>query len=113
MKIVIGYATQTGNSYELAIQTYLSLNGKVSAIEKIEEKFTFRANNIYILFISTTGQGDPPYAMRQFWKNLMSKNYPTLEGIKFCVYGLGDRSYGDNFNIAARKLRQRLLMLKA
>lgn len=71
------------------------------------------AGNFYILFISTTGQGDPPYSMRPFWKNLMNKSYPSLVGVKFCVYGLGDRSYGDNFNIMARKMRQRLLMLKA
>lgn len=63
--------------------------------------------------MSTTGQGDPPYSMRQFWKKIMNKAYPCLKGIKFCVYGLGDRSYGDNFNMASRKLRQRLLMLEA
>lgn len=51
--------------------------------------------------------------MRQFWKNIMNKNYKVLENVKFCIYGLGDRSYGDNFNLSARKLRQRLIMLKA
>lgn len=43
----------------------------------------------------------------------MNKNYRALNNVKFCVYGLGDRSYGTNFNVTARKLRQRLLMLKA
>jgi sulfite reductase alpha subunit-like flavoprotein len=43
----------------------------------------------------------------------MSKKYQSLENVSFCLYGLGDRSYGDNFNLAARKLRQRLLMLNA
>jgi sulfite reductase alpha subunit-like flavoprotein len=43
----------------------------------------------------------------------MNKNYRNLNKVKFCVYGLGDRSYGDNFNITSRKLRQRLLMLQA
>ena len=51
----------------------------------------------------------------------MSKNYDNnlgntqqpLEGMQFAVYGLGDRSYGDNYNMIARKFRQRLLMLGA
>lgn len=41
----------------------------------------------------------------------MKKGHARLEGVRFCVYGLGDRSYGDNFNMAARKFRQRMLML--
>lgn len=47
----------------------------------------------------------------------MSKSYGNgeggLGGVRFGVYGLGDRGYGDNFNIVARKCRQRLLMLGA
>ena len=43
----------------------------------------------------------------------MRKGYKELGGVRFCVYGLGDRSYGENFNVVARKVRQRLIMLKA
>ena len=43
----------------------------------------------------------------------MKKNFPSLKGVNFCVYGVGDRSYGESFNLAARKFRQRLLMLEA
>lgn len=79
----------------------------------IDEEFSFKEGSLYALLVSTTGQGDPPHSMRAFWKCIMSKHYGGLGGVKFCVYGLGDRSYGDNFNMSARKLRQRLLMLKA
>jgi sulfite reductase alpha subunit-like flavoprotein len=51
--------------------------------------------------------------MRQFWKQIMNKNYQLLADVKFCIYALGDRSYGDSFNLAARKFRQRMLMLQA
>jgi hypothetical protein len=51
--------------------------------------------------------------MRIFWKNIMNKNYKLPQNVKFGVYALGDRSYGDNFNIMGRKLRQRLIMLQA
>ena len=43
----------------------------------------------------------------------MNKSFPSLAGVNFCVYGVGDRSYGESFNMAARKFRQRLLMLEA
>lgn len=79
----------------------------------IDEKFAFCPGNVYILFVSTTGQGDPPYSIRTFWNSFMKKSYPNLSGVKFCIYGLGDRSYGDNFNITSRKMRQRMLMLQA
>jgi sulfite reductase alpha subunit-like flavoprotein len=31
--------------------------------------------------------------------------------MRFTIFSLGDRSYGDNFNMAARKFRQRLMGL--
>ena len=43
---------------------------------------------------------------------MLTKNFPSLKGLKFAVYALGDRSYGESFNLAARKLRQRLMMLE-
>jgi len=41
----------------------------------------------------------------------MKKSYKLINKIYFAVYSLGDSSYGDNFGMAARKLRQRLKML--
>ena len=49
--------------------------------------------------------------MRPFWKKIINKNYKINENIHFAIYGLGDRSYGESFNMAGRKLKQRLLML--
>jgi sulfite reductase alpha subunit-like flavoprotein len=43
----------------------------------------------------------------------MGKNFKLAEGVKFALYSLGDRSYGDNFGVVGRKLRQRLRMLGA
>ena len=51
--------------------------------------------------------------MRSFWAQILLKNHPKLERVKFAIYGLGDRGYGDNYNLCARKLRQRMLMLGA
>jgi sulfite reductase alpha subunit-like flavoprotein len=51
--------------------------------------------------------------MRPLWKDMMKKGFKIEEGVKFGIYSLGDRGYGDNFGMAARKLRQRLRMLGA
>jgi hypothetical protein len=62
--IHIGFGTETNNAYDLALLAYLNLEGKVTSVKPIDKHFTFEPNNLYILFVSTTGQGDPPYAMR-------------------------------------------------
>jgi sulfite reductase alpha subunit-like flavoprotein len=68
---------------------------------------------VWVFFVSTTGQGSLPFAVRTLWKEMMKKNYKIEQNIKFAIYSLGDRSYGDNFALAARKLRQRMKMLGA
>lgn len=65
------------------------------------------------MFVATTGQGAHPFSMRPLWKDMMKKGYKIDPDVKFAVYSLGDRGYGDNFAMAARKLRQRLKMLGA
>ena len=51
--------------------------------------------------------------MRGLWKKMLSKAHPNLSWMKFTIYSFGDRSYGDNFCMAARKFRQRLIGLQA
>ena len=63
------------------------------------------------MFVATTGKGQPPYATRPFWKNMMKKSFTLPQKFIFSVYALGDRSYGDDFCMTGRKLRQRLKML--
>lgn len=65
------------------------------------------------MFVATTGQGAPPFPMRPLWKDMMKKGYKLEDEVKFAIYSLGDRGYGDNFAMAARKLRQRMKMLGA
>ncbi len=49
-----------------------------------------------VVFVcSTTGQGDEPANMRNFWKFLLRKSLPpsSLAGVTIAVVGLGDSSY--------------------
>ncbi|XP_008052870.2 NADPH-dependent diflavin oxidoreductase 1, partial [Carlito syrichta] len=67
-----------------------------------------------IFVCATTGQGDPPDNMKNFWRFIFRKNLPStaLCQMDFAVLGLGDSSYA-KFNFVAKKLHRRLLQLGA
>ena len=51
--------------------------------------------SVVVFVCSTTGQGDEPDNMRQFWRFLLQKGLPedSLASVRFSVMGLGDSSY--------------------
>uniref|UniRef100_A0ABI8AKM7 NADPH-dependent diflavin oxidoreductase 1 n=1 Tax=Felis catus TaxID=9685 RepID=A0ABI8AKM7_FELCA len=67
---------------------------------------------LVIFVCATTGQGDPPDNMKNFWRFIFRKNLPptSLCQMDFAVLGLGDSSYA-KFNFVAKKLHRRLLQL--
>ncbi|XP_017748535.1 PREDICTED: NADPH-dependent diflavin oxidoreductase 1 isoform X3 [Rhinopithecus bieti] len=70
-------------------------------------------NEPLVIFVcATTGQGDPPDNMKNFWRFIFRKKLPTtaLCQMEFAVLGLGDSSY-TKFNFVAKKLHRRLLQL--
>ncbi|XP_006863723.1 PREDICTED: NADPH-dependent diflavin oxidoreductase 1 isoform X2 [Chrysochloris asiatica] len=70
-------------------------------------------NEPLVIFVcATTGQGDPPDNMKNFWRFVFRKNLPptSLCQMDFAVLGLGDSSY-TKFNFVAKKLYRRLLQL--
>ncbi|XP_062937949.1 NADPH-dependent diflavin oxidoreductase 1 isoform X2 [Cynocephalus volans] len=72
-------------------------------------------NEPLVIFVcATTGQGDPPDNMKNFWRFIFRKNLPStsLCQMDFAVLGLGDSSYA-KFNFVAKKLHRRLLQLGA
>lgn len=72
-------------------------------------------NEKFIIFmVSTTGQGDPPDNMKNFWNFLLIKTLPSdsLSEANFALFGFGDTKY-EFYNAPARKLYQRLLQLGA
>ena len=67
---------------------------------------------LVIFVCATTGQGDPPDNMKNFWRFIFRKSLPSssLCQMDFAVLGLGDSSYA-KFNFVAKKLHRRLLQL--
>uniref|UniRef100_A0A8C5Z6X9 NADPH-dependent diflavin oxidoreductase 1 n=1 Tax=Marmota marmota marmota TaxID=9994 RepID=A0A8C5Z6X9_MARMA len=100
-----------------------SLKGSEGARPRVGEKVLHlclfvEANLIrepLVVFVcATTGQGDPPDNMKNFWRFIFRKNLPStsLCQMDFAVLGLGDSSYA-KFNFVAKKLHRRLLQLGA
>ncbi|KAJ0986308.1 hypothetical protein J5N97_004664 [Dioscorea zingiberensis] len=69
---------------------------------------------IVIFVVSTTGQGDVPDSMKEFWKFLLRRNlsHQWLHELHYAVFGLGDSGY-QKYNFTAKKLDKRLLDLGA
>ncbi|XP_077140107.1 NADPH-dependent diflavin oxidoreductase 1 [Ranitomeya variabilis] len=69
---------------------------------------------LVIFVCATTGQGDPPDNMKNFWRFIFRRNLPhnSLCQMDYAVLGLGDSSYS-KFNFIAKKLHKRLLQLGA
>nr|KAF6486099.1 NADPH dependent diflavin oxidoreductase 1 [Rousettus aegyptiacus] len=70
-------------------------------------------NEPLVIFVcATTGQGDPPDNMKNFWSFIFRKHLPltSLCQMDFAVLGLGDSSYA-KFNFVAKKLYRRLRQL--
>ncbi|CAE7630777.1 PFOR [Symbiodinium pilosum] len=68
-----------------------------------------------VVMCSTCGHGDFPQNAGLFWSSLSSSTLAPkeLDGIRFCVFGMGDRSYHDSFCEAAKKIEERMKQLGA
>lgn len=115
MKLYILYGSQTLNAEELSHD--LSRQASKHLIEvqlsSLDDILDILIDiKLAIFIVSTTGQGDPPHNMRQFWRGIMSKSLPKtfLSQLNFTVFGLGDSTYKD-FNVVARKLFVRIKQL--
>lgn len=95
-KITIIYATETGNSKQLATQ-FASIFKKNKLPVKLfsVDQYSFnqlQKENILIVVISTQGDGEPPAAAQVFFNSLFNENI-QLNNLNYAVVGLGDSSY--------------------
>jgi len=68
-----------------------------------------------VVMCATCGHGDFPQNAGLFWSSLSAPEVApkALEGLKFCTFGMGDRSYADSFCEAAKLIDDRLAALGA
>ncbi|XP_044413989.1 NADPH-dependent diflavin oxidoreductase 1 [Triticum aestivum] len=120
-RLVILYASQTGNAIDAAERVGREAeHGGCPAVDVLSmDSFNpscLPDERFMIFIVSTTGQGDPPDSMKNFWKYLLRNHLGArwLKGLHYAMFGLGDSSYREyNVGFPAIKLDQRLFDLGA
>ncbi|KAM1015723.1 hypothetical protein ACFX13_046224 [Malus domestica] len=111
-KLLILYATQTGNALSVAERVGRETERRGCPVHLLSlDQYDARClaqEGTVIFVVSTTGQGDTPDPMNGFWKDLLQKNLSRqwLEGLRYAVFGLV-------IPFVAKKLDRRLLDLGA
>lgn len=97
--ITILYGSESGNAEEQAKNLLQDvrergLKGRVSALDDFEFE-DLPSQKILVLVVSTCGLGEFPQNCKNTWMQLQSPELPMtwLNGVKFCVFGLGDSTY--------------------
>ncbi|GAA6089541.1 NADPH-dependent diflavin oxidoreductase 1 [Tachysurus ichikawai] len=116
--LLLLYGSQTGTAQDTAERIGRQAQRRRIGV-RVQALDTYNVANLIsetlVVFIcSTTGQGDPPDNMKNFWRFLFRKSLPSgsLCRLDYAVLGLGDSSY-PKFNFVAKKLQKRLLQLGA
>ncbi|CAI4222850.1 unnamed protein product [Auanema sp. JU1783] len=114
--LLIVYGSETGTAQDTAetLRREAILQGLPVKLLGLDE-YDFDElvdENVLVFVVATTGQGEVPPNMRNFWKKLLRKSLPNtlLENKSVAVFGLGDSSY-QKYNFAGKKLYRRLIQL--
>uniref|UniRef100_A0AAY4EG73 NADPH-dependent diflavin oxidoreductase 1 n=1 Tax=Denticeps clupeoides TaxID=299321 RepID=A0AAY4EG73_9TELE len=116
--LLVLYGSQTGSAQDTAerIGRQAQRRRMKVRVEALDDYGVANliSESLVVFVCSTTGQGDPPDNMKNFWRFLFRKSLPadSLCRLDYAVLGLGDSSY-PKFNFVAKKLHKRLLQLGA
>ncbi|XP_055456219.1 NADPH-dependent diflavin oxidoreductase 1 isoform X3 [Psammomys obesus] len=115
-QLLVLFGSQTGTAQDEAERLGREawrrrLDCRVQALDSYSVANLIR-EPLVIFVCATTGQGDPPDNMKNFWRFIFRKSLlsTSLRQMDFAVLGLGDSSYA-KFNFVAKKLHRRLLQL--
>lgn len=115
LPVLIGFGSETGTAQETAEHLhreflYRDIPVKIAPMNQLSISQIHPDICSAVVFVcSTTGDGEEPTNMKQFWRSLLSRTLhrSTLAGVHFTVLGLGDSSYA-KFNYVAKRLFRRL-----
>ncbi|MEM1345793.1 MAG: flavodoxin domain-containing protein [Pseudomonadota bacterium] len=111
MKLHVLYGTETGTAEALCDDLKLAVEGRHDcSVEELDDvsPANLDGETFYILVSSTTGSGDVPSSAEGFYKAL-TREKPDLSHVRFAVFGLGDRTFGDTFAQGSEKIMAAML----
>ena len=117
MKINILVGTMTGTAQMCAQEMELALDGDdirvvTHLMDKLEPSVFADREAVYLICTSTYGQGDVPDNAKAFYEALGAQK-PDLAGVRYGVFGLGDRTYAETFNFGGKRFDDILTELGA
>ncbi len=115
IKILIG--TMTGTAQLCAQEMELVLDDGETAVEaqlmdNLDASAFADRDTVYLICTSTYGQGDVPDNAKKLYESLQ-KDAPDLSGVRYGVFGLGDRTYAETFNFGGKRFDEALAKLGA
>lgn len=117
LKIRILVGTMTGTAQLCAQEMELALDDGDTQVETLlmdalgPDVFADR-KAVYLICTSTYGQGDVPDNAKALYEALTGKR-PDLAGVRYGVFGLGDRTYAETFNSGGKRFDEILSALGA
>lgn len=106
LNLCILVGTMTGTAQLVAQEIELTLDDGDIRVRSVEmdglDASVFAPGAIYLVCTSTYGQGDVPDNAKALYDSLSSQR-PDLSGVRYGVFALGDRTYGDTFCFGGKK----------
>src|SRR4030081_62388 len=106
MKISILVGTMTGTAQLCAQEMELALDDGDNRVETLLmdqlDSSVFSRDGVFLICTSTYGQGDVPDNAKALYEDLRARR-PNLSGVRYGVFGLGDRTYAETFNFGGKR----------
>jgi MioC protein len=117
LRIVILVGTMTGTAQLCAQEMELALDDgdtevRTLLMDNLDHRVFGDRKAVYLVCTSTYGQGDVPDNARHLYDSLV-KDRPDLGGVRYGVFGLGDRTYAETFNFGGKRFDEILSELGA
>lgn len=98
MRVVALYGTESGNAEMIAEDLAEALETEVEVEDMSEfDVTTLDASTFYLIVCSTHGEGDLPSGAQPFFDALTEARV-DLTGMRYAMFGLGDRSYAETYS---------------